>query len=387
MLLNDLEIFVYRVDDEVFELLGTVEKFSSLIWPITFRSYSTFEMWAPITEQNSELLRDGNILYIGGDKAAIIEIVNPQYTAKGEKKYLVKGRTLECLLENRILWGSYANKAKISTIMYDIVNKNCINADNENRNIPWLECAEDLELGDEISYQRTGFTVNASLEKLASNDISIGYRIIFDARRRKLIFEVQKAEDRTLDNEQGNDPVELSTEFDDILESDYYQNSQEYRNIAYVQGEAPKDAEGKETGEPRREVTVGDEDLKGYGRRELYVDARDLQSQIWQGESMRQIPLDEYMESLVSRGNDKLALFEKVEEFNINVRTFGLTQYTFDVDYKLGDEITIVDEQLGVRADVQVTGVTQSYSSRYQLELKFGFMRPTLIDKLKRLTS
>lgn len=387
MLLSDLELFVYKVDNENFELLGTVEKFSSLIWPNTFKGYSDFELWAPITEQNNELLKQGNILWTRGSNACIIEIINPQLTEKGERKYLVKGRTLECLLEDRIIWGTYSNKDKISTIMYDIVDKNCINPEDEKRKIPWLVRAEDLFLGDEVSFQKTGQTVYTALDSVIGDNINIGFSINFDPRNKKLIFEVLEGKDLSIGNESGNDPVELSTEFDDILESDYYSNVQEVRTIAYIQGEVPKDEEGKETGEPRREATIGDLESSGFNRKELYVDARDLQSVIFEEGSMesKTIPLEEYIESLELRGKDKLSLYEKIEEFTVKIRTFGLTQYNLGEDYFLGDTITIIDKELNVRVNVQVKEAKELFDSRYQLELTFGFMKPTIIDKIRRL--
>lgn len=388
MLLSDLELNVFQIDNENFELIGTVEKFSSLIWKNAYKGYAQFELWAPITEQNNELLKEGNVLWAGGDIAGIIEIINPQLTAKGERKYYVKGRTLECLLERRIIWGTYTNTANLSTIMYDLVDKTCINPEDEKRKIPWLECAEDELLGDEISYQKTGMIVYNALDNLISNDLNFGFNIKFDARNKKLIFKVTKSVNRSIDNEEGNDAVEISTEFDDILESDYYSNIQELRNIAYVQGEIPKDSEGKETSEPRREVTVGDVDeITGFDRRELYIDASDLQTQVWENGQSKTIPLEEYMESLKTRGKDKLFFYEKIEEFNAKIRTFGNTQYDFGVDYNLGDVITIIDEELNVRVNVQVMEVSHLYDSRYQLELTFGFMKPTIIDKIKQLVS
>ena len=140
LLEKQIQILVFKVDDTTFENIGEINQYNSLIWPDKFNGYASFELWAPITDENSEYFKKGNILWCGGDNAAVVEIVKSTIDDKGTKTFNVKGRTLEMFFTTRIIWGTYnASNKYASTAMYDIVNQNCINPTNASRKIPYLE--------------------------------------------------------------------------------------------------------------------------------------------------------------------------------------------------------------------------------------------------------
>lgn len=116
-------------------------------------------------------------------------------------------------------------------------------------------------------------------------------------------------------------------------------------------------------------------------RRELYIDARDLQS-----DSDPDNPLtpEQYAAVLTTRGNEKLSEHQLVQSFSVNVRDRGST-YTLGEDYQLGDTITVIDEKLNVTVDAAVQGVTRSISRTGEtMELTLGYGQPTAYDILKR---
>ena len=143
LLEKQIQILVFKLDsDGTFESIGEVNRFDNLLWPDKFNGYAQFELWAPITEENAEYFKKGNIVWCGGDNAAVIEIVKSSVDDKGTKTYNVKGRTLEMLLTTRIIWGTYnATNKYASTIMYELVNQNCVNPTVPKRKIPFLELA------------------------------------------------------------------------------------------------------------------------------------------------------------------------------------------------------------------------------------------------------
>lgn len=116
-------------------------------------------------------------------------------------------------------------------------------------------------------------------------------------------------------------------------------------------------------------------------RREIYIDARDLQS-----DSDPDNPLtpEEYTASLTTRGRGKLAEHQLVQSFAATVRERGAT-YILGEDYQLGDTITVIDDTLGVTADAVVQGVTRSVGRNGEtMELTLGYGQPTAYDILKR---
>ena len=380
MLLNkQIQILVFKVDGNVFENIGEINQFDSLIWPDKFNGHASFELWAPITEENSEYLKKGNILWCGGDNAAKIEIVKSTIDDDGTKTFNVKGRTLEMLLTTRIIWGTYNALDKyVSTVMYEIVNQNCINPINSKRKIPYLECAEDKFLGEKVSFQKTGGEVYDSLTTIASSN-DLGFNLLFRPKEKKLIFEVVQGVDRTVE-QTDVDPVEFSTDLEDILSSSYYTNNQDEKNVAFIQGAG--------SGSERKNKISGNNDLEGFERKELYVDARDLQqSSVNEDGTTTSLSEEEYDATLLNRGNDKLAEHAATETFEAQIRVFGDIQYEFGKDYQKGDKVTVRDKQLNVMVSARITEVEEDFNDEYALILTFGYSYPTIMQKVKQQIS
>lgn len=379
LLEKQIQILVFEVNDTTFDSIGEVNQYESLIWPDKFNGYASFELWAPITEENSEYFKKGNILWCGGDNAAVVEIVKSEIDENGTKTYNVKGRTLEMLLTTRIIWGTYnAVNKDTSTAMYEIVNQNCVNPSNANRKIPYLKLAEDLKFGGKITYQKTGGEVYDSLSTIAST-YDLGFSVLFRPKTKELIFEVVEGVDRTVE-QSVNDPVEFSTELEDLLSSSYYTNDQDIKNVAFVQGEG--------SGSSRKSVTSGEVNSKGFGRRELYVDARDLQStSVDENGEEQNLSPTEYTQVLTQRGDDKLSECKTTETFEAQIRVFGDVQYEFGKDYRKGDKVTVRDRQLNVVVSARITEVEEDFDDEYALALTFGYSYPTIMQKVKQQIS
>lgn len=379
MLLNDIEIEVYKLDNNTFESLGQINQFTSLIWPDKFNGYTTFELNMPLNDENKSLIKRGNVIWCGGNNAAMIEVIQSDTNDDGQKTYKVKGRTLEMILTTRIIWGTYMCQGKhSSTAMYEIVDMHCVNPAQSNRKIPFLECAEDEQLGNLISFQKTGGDVYDSLE-IISTEAELGFDVLFRPREKKLIFKVTKGTDRTsiARSNQGESLVVFSTDLEDILSSSYYTNDQDVKSVAYVAGEG----EGVE----RKYIVSGDNASPGFLRRELYVDARDLQSEVFNEDgSITSINEEDYRDMLNDRGKEKLAERILIESFEAKMRVAGDIQYRYGVDYFKGDKVLVQDTILGIQIVVTITEVSENYDDEYELIMTFGYEHPTLMQKIKK---
>ncbi len=380
MLLKNVEIQVFRLDDEVFEPIGGINEFTSLIWPDKFNGYAEFELNAPITPENKELIKKDNVIWCGGNNAAKIEIIQFEKNDQEEKVFKVKGRTLEQLLTTRIIWGTYNCRNKhSSTAMYEIVQNQCVSPSDSYRKIPFLECAEDEQLGKLITFQKTGSEVYDTIETLAK-DSDLGFDILFKPKEKKLIFKVIEGVDRTIIPHEGEESelVLFSTDLEDILSSSYYTNNQGLKTLAYVAGE--------DAGEYRKSIISGNAAGKGFARRELYVDARDLQSETTNADgTTTSMNEDEYNDLLNNRGMEKLAECDLVESFEAKMRIVGNVHHIYGVDYFKGDKVIIQDNDLGVQVVAKITEATENFDDEYEFELTFGYSYPTLIQKIKRL--
>lgn len=375
---SNIEIFIFEITDTVFESLGVLNAYSSLIWNDSFASYSSFELHAPITEENKILLKEDRVLWKGGESAGIIKSIQANADEHGNRTFYIKGVTLNFLLTSRIVWDTYnAYNKYASTILYDLVKRNCIDTVNPNRKIPWLEVEEvQPQFGERITFQKTGGEVHDACRSIA-NTGGIGFNIKFDHLGKRLIFVVEESIDRTI-NQTERDSIIFSTDLDDILSSSYYTNSQDEKNIALVLGEGE--------GIDRKAIVSGEGESFGLLRKEMSVDARDLQSVYTDEETGDEVELseEEYEAVLTQRGDEKLSEFIKIETFDAKIKSFGDSQYTFNEDYKKGDKVTVIDEQLNVTVSAMITEVQETYSDTYGIYLTFGYSYPTIMDKMTK---
>lgn len=374
MLLGDYEdLMVFSMDNSEIVLLGQINQLNQVSWQKQFVDAGEFEITVPVTEENKTLLKKKRVIWPGKESAGIIEIVDIQKTEDGERIFTVKGRTLESILERRILSETLVFKnERMSTILYAIVDSTCINPSNTDRVIPFLECEVDEQFGPIITMQKTGDDVLYTLNEICLRVENIGFEIQFKPDQNKLLFKVIQSEDRTI-NQQVNSPVIFSDDTEDILADAYYENMQSVKNIAYVFGEG--------TGGDRIVVEEGEVYSSGFDRFELFVDARDLQQN---SDPDNPLTDEEYEEVLRSRGEENLGEAKLVQTYEGTLRLADNPQYTFGTDYNIGDKVTIEDEEIGVAVDGVVSGITEVVSDTYTASALFGYEMPRLSRKIKK---
>jgi hypothetical protein len=149
------------------------------------------------------------------------------------------------------------------------------------------------------------------------------------------------------------------------------------KSVAYVAGEG----EGAE----RKVIVSGDNASPGFLRRELYVDARDLQSEVPNDDgTTTKISDEDYRDILNDRGGEKLAECDITESFEAKMRVVGDVQYKYGIDYFKGDKVLIQDTELGIQVVATISEISENYDDEYELMITFGYEYPTLIEKIKK---
>jgi hypothetical protein len=267
---KDITISVFELNNERFQVIGQVNQYTSIRWIEEYADTGSFELWAPITDENASLFKHDRLIWIEGENTAgVVEGIKETVDVNEQKVFDITGRMLSSLLDRRIVWKTYDVSNKyVYQAMREIVDGNCI-SDNEiiQRVIPYLELGTvtESDMWGKVTIQRTGDEVLSVLQELA-NAQECGFNISFNPNEQKIYFNIILGENHAI----GSDnPVVLSSSMEDILNSTYYSNKKDYKNIALVAGEGE--------GDERVRTTSGDNTSSGYSRRELYVDARDLQ--------------------------------------------------------------------------------------------------------------
>ena len=359
------------------ELLGILETYDALVVEQWAFEPGSFSLQSVLTPQTRDLLRPENILWLEGETAGIIEVVQASVSESGDI-LSVKGPLLDGILSRRILWGQYNLYGSPPALLYEVVRDCAISPTRGSaaqRTIPHLTLAgEAPEDARRIRKQSTGDTLTDFLTEVGqANGVAHGVR--FNPVVPQMEFWARLGVDRTV-HQTAVDPVLYSTELDDVLSSEYAYDASGYRNVALVAGEG-------EGAERRTETIFGPPggEPGGLSRRETYVDARDLQSNADPDDPMTE---EEYLEALKTRGKENLSDHQLVQSFSATVRTLDPT-YVYGVDFFLGDTITVTDERLGLSVSALVEGVERSVGKNGEdLILTLGYGPPTLGDRLRK---
>lgn len=357
--------------------VGIITKYTSLVWEPKFSGVGEFEFWCELCEENIELVKAERIVWIGEDEFGIILGFQESIDEKGSKKLDVKGTTLNEYLLRRIVWGTHISRNKKETeIMKALVNENFVSPSDSARKFNFMLVEDTKDYGKQIDYQQTGGIVGEELEKLCdSSESQLGFKLYVDIKNKKIKFKTECGKDRTRGNTEGNNIVVLSTDLKDILSSTYEYNCKDEKNVALVAGE--------DKGDNRKKVIAGDTLKKGLYRKELYVDARDLRKDDGNGKTFTDA---EYESMLNERGNSKLGEYVVEENFNATIRNTGFTNYSYGVDYNIGDKVTLEDKVLCISLDATILNIQESWQDKgYTLKVVFGYSRLKLPKKIKRM--
>ncbi|WP_061334287.1 siphovirus ReqiPepy6 Gp37-like family protein, partial [Clostridium botulinum] len=307
----------------------------------------------------------------------------------GQEYLEVKGKFLTNYLDRRISWDRVSFDGKTEDLMRKLVLENAITPINLDRKIPNVILGDLKGFNEDIKYTNSFGNIIEQLENI-SNTNNLGYRNILNIKNRKILFDVYKGVDRTINN--GTiAPCIFSRSFENILEQEYMDSLNNYKNTTLIAGAG----EGKD----RKLTSIGN--TKGLDRFELYVDARDITDKeekkkmvadrdeegnvIGEHEETYEveIPWERYKPLLIQRGKEKLEECKEIQTFDSKINTQGNNKYK--VDFNLGDIVTVVDKKWGIRIDTPITEIEEVYEEKgLEVNVVFGNNIPTIIDKIKQ---
>lgn len=339
--------------DKNFQICGIIDDFSSLIWNRKYYDCGNFKL-----QYNQDLSSQfANAVYIYSKnfrEIGILETFDYKKTAKG-LQINRSGRFLESKISQRVISTTKTYKNQTTeNIIRNLVDTFIINGASATIN---LTLGPANGLGTRRTMQVTGDNVMSKIYELCEEE-EISIRINYDFTNNNLVFEVWQGLDRTSAQNINNYAV-FSRNFENILEDKYSTDDIKYCNYAYVLGEV-YDAEGTaiRTSEIVNMVGVNEE------RRELYVDARDIQKEEETTDS-------EYHQMLRQRGIDKLKENSKIEISNFKIDS--ISNLVYKQDFDLGDKVTYKNEDLGIIIDNRITEITESYENgKKTIDVTFG---------------
>jgi len=344
--------------DENFGELGSITTFSGLQWTQKLNEPGSYKL---ITGENIDLLLAGE--YIVRNDEEQLAIINLIDYDKLKKQVTASGFLFENRLNDRVIDVVQDINSNAELLMRQLITTFAVTGD---KTIPYLELGTLNSLGSTIRVQTTGDELGAKLYEIAqSQDLSIRTR--YDYLLNKIYFEVWQGLDRT-DNQTINSLAVFSENEGNVTSVVYTKNSEDVKNFAYVAGEG----EGVDRAIKEVDLTNGED------RKELWVDARDLQ----QGD----LTTAEYQEALYQRGVEKLADYNLIQSVYFDVTENS--NLIYGTDYNLGDLVTFQDDELTVDVDIRITEVTEIFEKNgVTVSVILGDENKTEIEKIKRVVT
>lgn len=310
---------------------GQIENQTSLIWTRKFYEPGNFELHAPITDENLSLLQKGNIVgKKGSSEAGIIEDIE-QEESDIKNEITVKGWFLSSYMDRRLIKSTVNFSGYIEVAMRQLYSG--------------VIAIPLVELGD-----LNGFTETAEFQVTMKNLLTyetklskagaIGFRFRSDFVNKKIIFETYQGKDRTI-SQHVNSRVIFSEDYNNLNNAIYRYNDQSLKTYAIIGGEGEGDA--------RIYYELGGGE--GYDLREVFVDAKDINS-----EGMTDA---EYKAALLQRGQE--ALNEAIVSETLECETEAEINFTYKEDYDLGDIVTVKKKKWNLYMNQRITELQEVY--------------------------
>lgn len=308
-----------------------LENFKSSVWNVQYNGLGDFQLVAPATEKNLNLLTYGAYLVRAEDASAngfknVMVCENIKIDISSEEGWLitVTGRGLKSILERRIVWGQKNISGRAEASIRGLITSEVISPSIAARAIPNFILGEDKGLQKTLETQLFGENLATWIQEACS---MLGYGWDVSISSGKYVFQIYEGTNRAT----GASRVIFSPTFDNLLSSSYQNNREAYQNAALIGGEGE--------GTSKRTASIGT--ASGIERFEAYIDGSSVSSN---GEIITE---ETYIEMLKGYGETQISKTKFTEKFEGEVEPSGI--YKLNEDYFLGD-LVLVENELGISA-------------------------------------
>ena len=363
-----MDMYVY---DEARVPIGITSRATAVQFETKYRERGTFSVTFPLDEQTVDFMQREHILVFdrASGIAGVIMKISQDTKSDGSEIVTVGGNLIEEYLYRRIVNPPINRTAQSVQIVSQMITQNLTAPTNTDRKMNGIVIGTPVNITDaSIPFQNSYGVVGEQIEGICITQ-NYGYRMRFDVGSTNMVFTLYKGTDRTT-RQSIVPPAVFSQDFENILTSKYAYNSMDYKTYGLIAGEGE--------GADRQLTSIGGG--TGNNRREVYIDARDLQRENEDGTIM---PLADYLKLLVLRGEERMSEMVEVENFSCDINTNGNLE--FGVDYFLGDTVTLIDSRLGITVHAQLLALTHKYDQHdLTLSCTFGFEMAGIDKKLRR---
>lgn len=266
-----------RILDLNFDLVKVIDAFESFIWTERYAESGDFELYFAYYPGCMYGIKEGR--YITTDISStvmIIDSIEQTDDADVGKHITVTGRTLDSIMERRVIKDKETCTCGVETALIRLVNKNIGQSAGEIRQVEGFTV---IGSGDNSinNIKMEGEYHGENLYKTVSEiclSYGVGMRVIADTGG-GMMFQVYQGADRSKD-QYDRPPVVFSREFDNIRSTEEMMDYSNYKNSGFGFSKGSKetytDSQGneKEWYSPDILASYGDE-YKGFDRYEIFI--------------------------------------------------------------------------------------------------------------------
>lgn len=358
----------FMVLDKNFDAIAMIDTFTSAIWTVRYDQAGDFELYTPVRLDYLQNMVIGNYLWNrNSDRLMIIETVEIQTDSEDGPQLYISGRSLESILDRRIITSSEVFTGNLSEIIGTILTREVMTSGN--RQIPgfiYTPSTDTRITSITNEFTARGENVYDIICSLCQEN-KIGFRVLPHGTG-GFEFQLYKGIDHSYD--QNEVPyVVFSPSFENLLNSNYIKSFKAYKNAVYAVGTYQKEVtitdkykdddgtwvETETTTYEETEVTAWgyseSSTPSGLARREIFIDNGGVNDGEQGGEASSWNAINK------QKGLTELADHQTTTAFEGELE--ATRQYVYGEDFDIGD-IVQVENEFGITGTVYISEIVWS---------------------------
>lgn len=414
---------LYILNDK-YEQIAVIDAAESKLWNKKYNDIGECEIYTPCSDEMLLILQKGYYVFrYDDDMFCKIEKIEIE-TDVENGDYLIATATDICkILSGRIVRGQVNSagvtppvvfSGKVAEFIKKLITDNVIDppANQTERKISNFEF-DDSNFAEFTETIETSVIADDLLQLIIATckAYNYGFRVSYNINAQKLVFRLYKGKNKA--SASGEEYVEFSPEYSNIISSEFEVDASALKNVAYVGYKTATDEFALLS------LYNGDTEPQGEARKEIYVDGtgtsrsitvEELQS-IFSGNVKRnptssgatgyyyvvsgseeikvatfegetkdgvyeeKITVTDYTYLILIRSLGRNALAENVETQSFSGEVDTIDTYEYKTDYDLGDTVKVINEY-GIEAEAQISEIMESEDNDngYQIEPKFEYV-------------
>lgn len=360
----------FMVLDKNYDGIAMIDTFTSAIWTVRYDEAGDFEIYTPVRLDYIQAMQIGNYLWNrDSDRLMVIETVEIETDAEEGPQLIVAGRSLESILDRRIVTSSQNFSGNLQSVLFAIIQNEVISSGGTRR-IPGfsLKTSSDSRITS-ISISELSIRGENVYDVVCSlcQANKVGWRILPKGAG-GFEFELYVGVDRSY-AQSVNPYVTFSPSFENLLNSNYIKSFKSYKNSIYAVGTYQKEiilqnkykddngewvVEEQTTYEEAEVVTWQYSETatpSGLARREMFIDNGGVNDGEQGGEYATWNAVNKEKAIAELGEHQTTTAFEGELE--------ATRQYIYGEDFNIGD-IVQVENEFGITGTVYISEIVFS---------------------------